>query len=333
MVPSNRRSVTSGFIFLTALVSLTAALPVAIRASAPDDPSRITAVANVTLRTSPSSTAAAVAQLPLGTEVTESGPSGLDKTWIHVKLPDAREGWLQSSLLRTLDPVWRWPVFDRIIAERLGRKGDGFMAQVELVSFIERVAPEYTDKDGRARIELSRLRALDNAAVAIPRNGQRRDPYVSWLASRQNDLVYDEPGGRWILRDKAIWDVHAKHASTESADDIAWFAVQTGLGGECEGWIECYLSVRNRVHGEYLRQHPGGRYAAEAVDVISKTIDTVAPSGAAAKSYSFDKKAGCGELVSAVDQLTVAVQATRTPGRDLALGKLVGMKKLCGPGE
>ena len=86
-----------------------------IRASASSDAMRITAVANVTLRATPSSTAAAVSQLPLGTELIESGPAGLDKTWVQVRLPDAREGWVQSSLTRPLDPVWRWPVFDRII--------------------------------------------------------------------------------------------------------------------------------------------------------------------------------------------------------------------------
>src|SRR6185436_18626807 len=101
--------------------------------------------------------AAAIAQLPLGTELADAGPAGLDKTWIRVRLADNREGWLLSNLTRPLDPIWRWPVFDRIIAERLGRKGDGFVASVELVNFIERVAPEYTDVDGRGRIELARL--------------------------------------------------------------------------------------------------------------------------------------------------------------------------------
>jgi hypothetical protein len=326
MVLSHGRSLKSGsFIFAAVLISSS----IAIRAYAPAEPARITAVANVTLRASASPVSAAVAQLPLGTEVTDAGPSGLDKTWIHVKLADSREGWLQAALTRPLDPVWRWPVFDRIIAERLGRKGDGFLAQVELVAFIERVAPEYTDADGRGRIELARLRALAAAAAAVPFNGQRREPYSSWLAPRQNELVYDEPGGHWIVRDNVVWDVHAKQAGTASADDIAWFAVTNGLGGECEGWVECYLSARNRAHGEYLRRHPTGRHSAEVVDEVSRTVDTIAPTGTVLKSYSFDKKAGCGELLSAVDGLTSAVQATRTGGRDAALTKLAAMRSLC----
>ena len=312
-----------------ALVTCFIASSSLIRASAPPDAVRITAVANVTLRTTPSASAPAVAQLPLGTEVVESSTSSLDKTWIQVKLADAREGWVQSSLTRPLDPVWRWPVFDRIISERLGRKGDGFPAIIELVSFIERVAPEYTDKDGRARIELARLRALSSAASAIPLNKSTREPYAAWLAARKAHVVYDEPGGRWIVRPELVWDAHAAHASTTMADDIAWLAVTTGLPGECEGDVSCYLTARNRLQGEYLRRHPAGRRAAESVDVVAQTMETLAPSGKLATSYRFDK-AGCRDMTSAIDGLAGAIKETRTPAKDRALAGLVSMKKLCG---
>lgn len=300
-----------------------------IRASGPQDAVRVTAVANVTLRATPSSTAAAVAQLPLGTEVIEAGPAGLDKRWVQVKLPDAREGWVQSSLTRPLDPVWRWPVFDRIISERLGRKGDGFPAGVELVAFIERVAPEYTDKDGRARIELARLRALASTASAVSWRQSKSEPYASWLAARKDQLVFDEPGGRWMVRPALIWDTHAAHASSTAADDIAWFAVSTGLPGECEGELDCYLVWRNALQGEYLRRHPGGRRVAESVDVIAQTADQVAPAGKVSPNYSFNK-GGCRELVPASDALVTAIRNTRASSRDRALTSLAAVRKLCG---
>ena len=129
-------------------------------ASPQGDSVRITSAANVTLRVMPSPDAAAVKKLPLGTEIVATGPAGLEKTWVRVRLADNREGWLQSNMTRPLDMNWRWPVFDRIIADRLNRKGDAFAAAAELVGFIERVAPEYTDPDGRGRIELARLRAM-----------------------------------------------------------------------------------------------------------------------------------------------------------------------------
>src|SRR5512140_2377754 len=73
----------SGFVLLVFVSSLTG------RASSPQErptTTRITAAANVTLRAQPLPTAPAVAQLPLGTEMTDAGPVGLDKTWVRVKL-------------------------------------------------------------------------------------------------------------------------------------------------------------------------------------------------------------------------------------------------------
>jgi hypothetical protein len=293
------------------------------------DANRITAATNLTLRATPAPDALAIAQLPLGTELIDAGPAGLDKTWIRVRLADNREGWILSNLTRTLDPVWRWPTFDRIISERLGRKGDGFAASAELVAFIGRVAPEYTDPDGRGRVELSRIRAMAATVKAIPMSGGRREPYASWLASKKTEVVYDEPGGRWILAPVSLWDMHAQQARTTSADDIAWFAVGNGLPGECEGFVPCYLVARNRMQGEYLRRHPGGAHAGEAVGVLKSTADVLGAPPKAGAAYKFDKKTDCRDVTTAVDALTAAVQATRVEGRDAAIASLAALKRGC----
>jgi hypothetical protein len=314
---------------ITAFICTAFVFFVSLEAAAPANSTRITAAANVTLRALPSPDAATVAQLPLGTEVSDAGPAGLDKKWIRVRLADNREGWLLSNLTRPLDPVWRWPTFDRIIAERLGRKGDGFAATTELVSFIERVAPEYTDPDGRGRIELARLRALATAASLVPRTGGRRQPFAAWLEARKSDVIYDEPGGQWMLNNVMIWDAHARQSKTTSADDIAWLAVTNGLAGECEGELACYLTAHDRLQGEYLRRHPLGKHAAEAVAAVRRTVDTLTAPSKSGAGWSFDKKSDCRDLTSSADALVAAVQATRVEGRDAATASLAGLKKLC----
>ena len=299
-------------------------------ASSQVESARITAAANVTLRAMPSADAAAVAQLPLGTELVEAGPAGLEKTWVRVRLTDGREGWLQASLARPFDRNWPWPAFDRIIADRLNRKGDGFPSATELVAFIERVAPEYTDRDGRGRIELARLRATSAALSAIPFGAGLREPYASWLAARKGFVTYDEPGGRWMLTDTTVWDVHGEQSETTSADEIGWFAVGNGLAGECEGHLPCYLVWRNRLHGEYLRRHPSGKYAAAALGVIKATADLLIAPAKPGSSYDFDKKRDCRDVALSIDVLTTAVQGARVDGREAAIASLAAVRKTCG---
>ena len=322
MALRTRLFIPIAFVSLLVLASTTTG-----RAAGSAPTTRITAAANVTMRTMPSPDATAVAQLPLGTEVTDAGPAGLDKTWVRVKLADGREGWLQMSLTRTLDATWRWPVFDRIIAERLGRKGDGFAAQAELVAFVERVAGEYTTPEGRAQIEFSRLRALNAAATAIPAKAGGREPYASWLGRRKAEVVFDEPSGRWMLSALTVWDSHARFSSSSIADDLAWFAVTTGLPGECEGYLPCYFAMRNKLHGEYLRRRAFGRHAGEAVATIRATAESITPQSAG--TWAFDRKNDCKALVEAVDALIAAINGTRAEGKDQALSSLGLVRKIC----
>jgi hypothetical protein len=292
------------------------------------DLSRITASANVTLRQAPSAGAPAVALLRLGTEVTEVGPTGMDKTWVHVKLADNREGWLIASLTRPIAPSRRWPTIEQIILERLQRHGDGFSAIVELTDFIERV-PELPEPDARARLDLYRLRAVSAAIGAIPVNQGRRDAFMFWLDRQKTLVVYDEPGGRWILANKAIWEVHDRHAGTPTSDEIAWLAATNGLAGECEGDVTCYLSWRNRLEGEYLRTHPLGRHAADAVAAIRETVERLSAPTLTPASYPFDRARGCAALTTSIEALRTAVAATPAAGKDAALQGLATLRGWC----
>jgi hypothetical protein len=300
-----------------------------LHAASSADATRITAVANVTLRELPAAGSPAVAQVPLGTEIVEAGPAGLDRAWIRVRLSDSREGWVQASLTRTLDPVWRWPVYDRIVADRLGRKGDSFASSAELVTFIERVLPEYTDADGRARMELARLRAVSNTLQAVPSRAWQREPYAAWVASRKSELVFDEPGRRWLLSDRALWETHARLATTSAADDLAWLAVTNGVSGDCAGRVLCYLAARNALHGEYLRRHPFGTRSVEALTVIKETADLLSSAPATKASFRLDRQRECGELQKSVETLIGAVSESRGAPRDAAIRSLEGVKGLC----
>ena len=311
------------------LVVISAAATRGPQAALLSDGVRLTTAANVTLRETPVAGALAVGQLPLGSEVVEVGPPGMDKTWLRVRDAAGREGWLQSNLTRRLDPAWRWTAYDELVADRLARKGDGFPAAVELVTFIERVGPQYTNVEGRAQMDLSYLRAISSALSAIPRRGDQREPYAGFLKSKAALVVYDEPGARWIVNDKAIWDLHGKAARTPSAEPIAWFAVTNGLRGECEGYLPCYVDWRNRLEGEYLRRHPAGAHASQAIGAITTVTERLAAPPRPQQAFQFDRTRDCRDLTASIDALVKAVTVAQVAGKDAALTGLGSLKRLC----
>jgi hypothetical protein len=295
---------------------------------------RLIAGTNVAVRARPVSTADVVAYLTLGTEVADVSTADLEKTWTRVRLSDGREGWVLASLARPIDVRRRWPAIERLIGERLARRGDSFASLVELSDFTGRVAREAAasgDPEVAARLDLLRLRTLGGAAAAIPLRQDRRDPYLSWLDRHKASLVYDEPGGLWMVSPEATRASHKTHAGTAAADDIAWFGVTTGLPGECEGQLACYVVARNQLHGEYLRLHPDGRHAAEAVLAIRETVALVTRPGSPRESPQFER-ADCRDLVAAVDGLRAAVTSSGAgaESKDELLRGLGAIRGKCG---
>lgn len=293
------------------------------------NPVRITAATNLALRQTPSANANVVAYLPLGTEVTEVGPLGLDKTWLHVKLADNREGWLLATLTRLVEPSRRTATVEAIIVDRLGRRGDGPPACIEVVDFIEHESASVNDPQTAARFDLYRLRAVSTVLAAIRLNLGKRDPYMSWLDRHKSLVAYDEPGGRWLLANAAVWQIHDQHPDSAAADEIAWLAVTNGLPGECQGSLVCYVDALNKLDGEYLRRHPTGRHADEAATRIRDAADQIGAGVKAHSVYVFDRTRDCAGLTRSIDALTASISAAACGNRGEVLQSLAGIKSAC----
>jgi len=292
-------------------------------------PVRITAATNLALRQTPSASATVVAYLPLGTEVTEVGPLGLDKTWVHVKLADNREGWLVATLTRLIESSRRTATVEAIVVDRLGRHGDGPPACIEVVDFIERESAVLTDPQTAARFDLYRLRAVSTVLSTIRLNLGKRDPYMSWLDRHKSLIAYDEPGGRWLLSNAALWQIHDQHPDAAAADEIAWLAVTNGLPGECQGSLVCYVDALNKLDGEYLRRHPAGRHAEEAAARIKDAADQIGAGMKAHSVYVFDKTRDCASLTRSVDALAASISAASCGNRAEVLQSVAGIKSIC----
>jgi hypothetical protein len=237
------------------------------------------------------------------------------------------DGWLPTRLTRSLVKTRRADAIDSILQERLARKGDGFAARAELADFVERELKLAPDPETAGRLALAWVRAMSATLEAVPLARGTRPPYKSWLTSRANAVVYNEPGGRWIIRVNRLWALHDEHARTSSADEIAWAAVLNGAPGECEGFMPCHLQRRNLLEGEYLRRSALGRHVDEAVArVAGEASRWPVP---LQKPYFFDPAKDCGELVQALDPLRAALSTTRADGLQIVLDKMDKLRRTC----
>jgi hypothetical protein len=126
----------------------------------------------------------------------------------------------------------------------------------------------------QASLALSHLRALDAALRTIPRSRNSWSSAMAlWTATRAEQIQYDEPGGRWMIRRQTILEVHDRFRNAAISDEIAWFVVVNGLPGECEGYLACYLEQDDLLQGEYLRREPNGAYVDVAIETLAERAD------------------------------------------------------------
>ena len=271
-----------------------------------------------------------MAFLPIGTDVADAGPAGFDKTWVHVRLADNREGWLLVSLTREIDGAHRLAAVESIVVDRLGRRGDAFATTAELADFVERERVAVTERETAARFDLYRLRAVAAVLQTIHAGQSKRDPYLSWLDRHRSLVVYDEPGSIWLLSNAAVWKVHDEHAGATAADEIAWVASTTGLPGECAGSLVCYVESLNTLYGEYLRRHPSGRHVDDVALSIRGAANELSSAGRARVLYVFDRQRDCAPFGKALEAIAAAVSKSSALAKDDTLQSLAAVRGACG---
>ena len=223
---------------------------------------------------------------------------------------------LQDEAVRALDsdgtlPLERWaPLVERLrdASKRAPAPGD------------------------RGQLTLLWLRALRALLQSIPVDAEGQRPYQPWLDANTSLITYSEPSGQWLIVEEMIWQAHDEHRSTDAAEEIAWLAAENGLPGECEGYVPCYTSGLNRLEGEYLRRHPDGRHASEAVkavlDSLEMSLERLSePDG---KDY-FDPagRGNCEDLRKTLEPLMDAVRASAGDFRPAAIAAADRLLAMC----
>ena len=296
---------------------------------------RITVASNVRLRREPQVAAEELARLGFGTIVREMAQTktkeqvaGAEDYWYRVSTPDGREGWIFGALSMPFDAARRAGIYLKIAAPRLKVENPNFADSSDLYQFLTRVLSDPTATPAeRAELELSRLLALHQTLASIPMEKLETEPLKSWVKQHEAEAVYSEPAGQWFARSELFWKLHTKYRQLPVAERIAWEAAQIPLPGECEGYVPCYLYLLSVAQGQYLKHHPRGAHAEEALKQIGEMLSGVVEDAKTRRQYTWPSNAASGrdertQLRQSIIELRAAVARTQSPARTRLLAQL-----------
>ncbi len=228
------------------------------------------------LRSQAQASAPEVSRIRLGTilKVTGKNPA-----WYKVQYTASggktANGWISANSVNDLNAGAREELYRQIV-DRNYRAEMDFAAASEMVDFLTQVSRELSGgSNAAAELELKRLLALQTALKKIPSGQSDRSPYREFLKAHEKSVIYSDPAAEWYVVSNLFWDLHKKYSTTALADQIAWQGAENPLPGECEGYVNCYLFSQRMTSGEYLRLHPNGRKAPEALASLTRFLSSV----------------------------------------------------------
>jgi hypothetical protein len=241
--------------------------------------SKITTASAVRARIGPQLAAEEITRLKLGTVVSAvartadaSEVGGEKDYWYRITLPGSQSGWIFGGLIRDYSSARRKEIFRQIIGGRLKADSLSFDDGIDLYNFVSKAVLQTKSLNEKGEFELLKLLALGRSLKGIPFDKSERAPYHDWLKAHQQEIVYSEPSGDWLVRSKLFWDLERTYHGAPIAERIAWEAAQNSLPGECEGDVVCYFQTFNETEGEYLRLHPNGAHAGEVLKNLAEVL-------------------------------------------------------------
>ncbi len=242
----------------------------------------------------------------------------------HANVAAARSPAGRSDVRQNADAI------EKAVIAKLEAKDADFKTRVELFDLIEQTSTHLTDREQQARFALYRLRVADMIGnLAVPKH-YPDDPLGAWIAAHQDLLEYQEICGQWRSKRATVLAIHDRYRTTAAADDIAWFAVDIGICGDCEGDAVCYLHWKNELDGEYLRSHPNGRHVASVVADVASGLSGLFRG---TSGWEDVDEAQCAELHKFLDPLRSAINASSAADKaaNAALDRYVKPCKVLAP--
>jgi hypothetical protein len=226
--------------------------------------------------------------------------------------------------------IEKFAALEQEAAQMLRAEAGSFLSLAALVERLQTSSERAPNTEQRGRLALLWLRSVRSLLATIPFDTGPDARHREWLERHESVVVYSEPAGQWLIVPGVVWRVHDAQKSTPSAEAIAWFAVENGYPGECEGYIPCYANILNWLDGEYLRRHPRGAHASEAVAQVQASLaQAVKLLAGTSPEDSLNPRTDCGDLKAGLVPLRAAISASNAARRSETVGVIDELLARC----
>lgn len=284
--------------------------PLAVQADLPliaMDGKKIVTASTVRVRSQPSLTSSVVGHVNLGTIVPASKRTknklkngSFQHYWYLIQSPTML-GWVSGRFLTDFQAVNKAKIWFALIKKRLDNPDLSFRDRVALYKFTDLVVKNSQGEKLEGAFELGKLLALQKSFEPVNYGNHKKEPYASWIAAHQPEkrIFLDEISGEWLVSAMDYWTLADKYKGQASGDEIAWYAANARLGGECEGDIACNLEREEVTQGEYLKRYPLGRYANASLKRMSNVLEYVQSTLKEQPDY-FKEASGSGKTIESL---------------------------------
>jgi hypothetical protein len=278
---------------------------------------------NVRVRQSADVSSAEITKVGIGTLLTQQGISAqkvqignAQDYWYKVDAGGGKVGWIFGSFIKPFTASQKENIYMEMVRLRLSSASVNFADEVDLAKFLDRAIREVVTPANKAELNLARLQTLARASEKITYENYNTDPYKAFLANYKDTIFQDEVSANFYVNSRKYWELAEKSKALSIGEKVAFIAAEAPLGGECEGYVPCYVGFMNMTYGRYLKMYPRGVNADNAGNKLEEWF------------RSFEENPDAFDAVPAEDRasfkrefttLKATVQAATLQNKDILL--------------
>lgn len=101
-----------------------------------------------------------------------------------------------------------------------------------------------------------------------------RSPHEAYAKAREGEYWYNEIGGNYLYQGTHFRQLIERFPDHHLADDAGYQLTMLPEGGECEGFITCYIARSLHDVQDFLVQFPNSPYAPRALERVMHAFET-----------------------------------------------------------